>query len=395
MTNSLPNGFSGIRDNQQRGSVGQFLQDKVKSGSKLSIVSAYFTIYAYQTLKPQLDQIDNLDFLFGEPRFVKTIDTEKTDKKAYQIEDDGLHLSNRLSQRQAARDCTEWIKNNKVNIRSIKMSNLMNGKMYHVDNSGVREAVLGSSNFTLSGLGLAGDKNNIELNLVVDSDRDKIDLREWFKEIWNNDDLVKDVKQDVLDYLAQLYQDNSPEFIYFKTLYHLFEQFLLEQDSSGIADIKSQIVDTDIWKELFEFQRDGVKGVINKILAFNGCVLADSVGLGKTYEALAVIKFFELRNYRVLVLCPKKLRDNWTVYQAHVGSELNPFINDRLNYTVLSHTDLSRQTGYSGDTDLANFHWGNYDLVVIDESHNFRNDTSGHRSEDGVYIKSRYERLMS
>lgn len=394
MTNSLPHGFSGIRDNQQRGSVGQFLQDKVLSGSKLSIVSAYFTIYAYQTLKPQLDQIDSLDFLFGEPRFVKTIDKDKTDKKAYQIEDDGLRLSNRLSQKQAARDCTEWILN-KVKIKSIKKSNLMHGKMYHVDNNGIREAVLGSSNFTLSGLGLAGENNNIELNLVVDSDRDKLDLRDWFRDIWTNDELVEDVKQDVLDYLAQLYQDNSPEFIYFKTLYHLFEQFLLEQDSNGISDIKSQIVDTDIWKELFEFQRDGVKGVINKILAYNGCVLADSVGLGKTYEALAVIKYFELRNYRVLVLCPKKLRDNWTVYQAHVGSELNPFLRDRFGYTVLSHTDLSRTAGYSGDIDLANFHWGNYDLVVIDESHNFRNDTPGHRGEDGVYYKSRYERLMS
>ena len=146
---------------------------------------------------------------------------------------------------------------------------------------------------------------------------------------------------------------------------------------------------------LFEFQKDGVKGAIKKILAYNGCILADSVGLGKTFEALAVIKYFELRNQRVLVLCPKKLRENWTVYQAQNNSELNPFLRDRFNYTVLCHTDLSREDGNSGDIDLANINWGNYDLVVIDESHNFRNNTPGQRDEDGNIIrKSRYQRLM-
>ena len=207
--------------------------------------------------------------------------------------------------------------------------------------------------------------------------------------------LVEDVKSDVLTYLSQLYQDNSPEFIYYKTLYHLFEQFLEDQDKGGLVDIKSQIVDTDIWNALFEFQRDGVKGAINKILAYNGCVLADSVGLGKTYEALAVIKYFELRNERVLVLCPKKLRENWTVYLAQNNSELNPFLKDRFNYTVLAHTDLSREKGFSGDIDLASINWGNYDLIVIDESHNFRNNTPGKKDEDGNVIRrSRYQRLM-
>lgn len=385
---------SGIRDNYKRGNVGEFLKEKITDGSALSIVSAYFTIYAFEAMKDKLEMIEHLRFLFGEPRFVRALDPDKTDKKAYKIEDDGLHLSNRLEQRRVARECADWI-SRKVEIKSIKQANLMHGKMYHIDNHGVEEAILGSSNFTSSGLGLANHNNNIELNLVVDSSRDRRDLKKWFEDIWGNEDLVEDVKTDVLDYLAQLYQDNSPEFIYFKTLFHLFEQYLTDQDASGIADIKSQIVDTEIWKYLFEFQKDGAKGAINKILAYNGCILADSVGLGKTYEALAVIKYFELRNYRVLVLCPKKLRENWTVFQAHVGSELNPFPNDRFGYTVLSHTDLSRETGRSGDIDLANFNWGNYDLVVIDESHNFRNNTPGRRDEEGNIIrKSRYQRLM-
>jgi superfamily II DNA or RNA helicase len=385
---------SGIRDNYKRGSVADFLLEKIQEGSELSIVSAYFTIYAYEALKNKLDIVEHLRFLFGEPRFVKALDPDKTDKKAYKIEDDGLHLKNRLEQRRVAKECAEWI-DKKVEIRSVRQANLLHGKMYHIANGGVEEAILGSSNFTVSGLGKAAHNNNIELNLVVDSNRDRRDLKTWFEQIWHDEKLVEDVKADVLTYLAQLYQDNSPEFIYFKTLFHLFEQFLSDQDKGGLADIKSQIVDTEIWRALFEFQKDGVKGAINKILAYNGCILADSVGLGKTFEALAVIKYFELRNERVLVLCPKKLRENWTVYQAQNNSELNPFLRDRLNYTVLSHTDLSREKGKSGDIDLANINWGNYDLVVIDESHNFRNNTPGKRDEEGNLVRrSRYQRLM-
>lgn len=389
-----PTPDSGIRDNYKRGSVADFLLEKVQEGSQLSIVSAYFTIYAYEALKNKLDAIDHLRFLFGEPRFVRSLDPEKTDKKAYKIEDDGLKLGNRLEQRRVARECADWI-DKKVDIRSVRQANLMHGKMYHIANGGVEEAILGSSNFTVSGLGLANHNNNIELNLVVDSNRDRRDLKLWFEQLWNDDSLVEDVKADVLTYLAQLYQDNAPEFIYFKTLYHLFEKYLSDQEQGGLANIQSQIVDTDIWKSLFEFQKDGVKGAINKILAYNGCILADSVGLGKTYEALAVIKYFEMRNYRVLVLCPKKLRENWTVFQAHNGSDLNPFPRDRFGYSVLCHTDLSRDSGHSGDIDLANFNWGGYDLVVIDESHNFRNNTPGKRDEEGNLIRqSRYQRLM-
>jgi SNF2 family DNA or RNA helicase len=390
--NAIPE--SGIRDNYHRGTVGGFLKEKIVEGSALSIVSAYFTIYAFEALKPELSRIDSLRFLFGEPRFIKSLDPDKTDKKSYKIEDDGLHLSNRLEQRRVARECAEWI-TSKVEIRSVIQANLMHGKLYHISHNEIDEAIMGSSNFTVSGLGLGQSGNNIELNLEVDSNRDRRDLNNWFNEIWEDTTLVEDVKGEVLAYLEQLYQDNPPEFIYYKTLFHLFEQFLSDQDKSGLADIKSQIVDTEIWKTLFEFQKDGVKGAINKIQAYNGCILADSVGLGKTFEALAVIKYFELRNDRVLVLCPKKLRENWTVYQGHNNSELNLFLRDRFNYTVLSHTDLSREKGLSGDIDLSNINWGNYDLVVIDESHNFRNNTPGKRDEDGNVVRlSRYQRLM-
>lgn len=386
---------SGIRDNLERGSVGDFLKDKIQPGSKLSIVSAYFTIYAFEALKDHLLQIDSLNFLFGEPRFVRSLDPEKTDKKAFKIEDTGLKLANRHLQKRVAKECADWIRQ-KVQIKSVKQANLLHGKMYHIDNNGREKAILGSSNFTVSGLGLSDNgHNNIELNLVVDSERDRNDLKAWFDELWHNEELVEDVKEEVLRYLEQLYQNHAPEFIYFKTLFHIFEKYLAEQEQSGLLSIQSQVVDTDIWKVLFEFQKDGVKAAINKILTHNGCIIADSVGLGKTYEALAIIKYFELRNHKVLVLCPKKLRENWTIYLAHAASMLNPFVNDRFGYTVLSHTDLSRDGGRSGDIDLSTVNWGNFDLVVIDESHNFRNNTRGRRNEAGeVMRKSRYERLM-
>ena len=385
---------SGIRDNHSRGSVGDFLREKIRDGSSMSVVSAYFTIYAFDALRVELGKIDGMRFLFGEPRFIGSIDPDRTDKKAFKIEDEGLTLANRLEQKRVARDCAAWI-SGRAQIRSVRHANLLHGKMYHIAKNGIEDAILGSSNFTVRGLGLSSSNNNIELNLEVDSNRDRRDLHDWFDEIWNDNSLAEDVTQEVLHYLGQLYANHAPEFIYFKTLYHIFERFLAAQNAGGLLFQNTQIVETEIWRALFEFQKDGVKGAINKINAHNGCILADSVGLGKTFEALAVIKYFELRNHRVLVLCPKKLRENWTIYQAQNNSELNPFVRDRFAYTVLSHTDLSRESGRSGDIDLGSLNWGNYDLVVIDESHNFRNNARGQRDEQGNVIRqSRYERLM-
>ncbi len=387
---------SNIRDNRKHGSVGDFLKSKIEEGSSLSIVSAYFTIHAFQALKESLTEIKELRFLFGEPRFIKNLDPEKTDKKAYKIEgeDEGLKFDDRLKQNWVAKACAEWIRE-KVKIQSIRKSNLMHAKMYHIANNSAEDAIVGSSNFTVRGLGMSATENNIELNLEVDSNRDRTDLKTWFDEMWNDKELVEDVRDDVLLYLEQLYQNNTPEFIYYKTLYHIFERFLGEQEKSGLLAEDVELVDTVIWNTLYEFQKDAVKGAINKIRQHNGCIIADSVGLGKTFEALAVIKYFELRNNNVLVLCPKKLRDNWTVYRADNNSDLNLFFDDKFRYTVFSHTDLSRDSGESGGIKLETINWGNYDLVVIDESHNFRNNTPGNKDEEGNLIrKSRYQRLM-
>ena len=390
--------YSSIRDNHQYGNVGDYLKETIKHNSNVSIVSAYFTIYAYYQLKNELEAINNLRFLFGEPTFIKLIDPDKKNLKNYQIEDDNLviPLENRLNQKSIALECSAWIKD-KVEIRSMVKPNFLHGKLYHVAQaSGIEKAIVGSSNFTVNGLGLSGNRN-IELNVIIDSDRDRHDLKRWFNDLWNdNTGLVEDVKEEVLKYLSQLYAENEPEFIYFKTLFHIFENFLDDQQRGGLLDERTGFFDSEIWNTLYDFQKDGVKGAINKILKHNGCIIADSVGLGKTYEALAVIKYFELLNARVLVLCPKRLSRNWTIYQAVQNNALNPFSKDRFNYTVLYHTDMGRVSGKSdaNSIELENFNWGAYDLVVIDESHNFKGNPREKTKEDGTIQMNRAKWLM-
>jgi superfamily II DNA or RNA helicase len=383
--------FSGIRDNYIHGSTGDFIIQSLVPESKLSFVSAYFTIHAYNALRKELESIESLRFLFGEPRFVRSLDRENKQSRIYNLTEQGLFLGNQLFQRRLAKDCADWI-SRKVEVRSITRSSFLHGKLYHVQDGKVAHAMVGSSNFTIPGLGLHPKGNNIELNLVVTDDRDRNALLTWFNTLWNDTHLVEDVKETVLKELARLYENQSPQFIYYLTLFNIFREFL-----EGTRDIdeslrRTAIPDTRIWQTLFAFQKDGAKAAINKILACNGCILADSVGLGKTFTALAVIKFFELRNERVLVLCPKKLRRNWTVYRSN--SSLNPFLPDRFRYDVLSHTDLSRVQGDVDGIDLATLNWGNYDLLVIDESHNFRNNALARQRPGEEPRQSRYQRLM-
>ena len=383
-----------IRDNHDRGTVGDFLKANIEDGSSLSVVSAYFTIHAFEALKEYLWEIDGLRFLFGEPDFIKNLDARNTDPKAFKIEDEGLQLDKPLQQRPIAQECADWIKD-KVEIKSTRQSNLLHGKMYHIANNGVEKAIMGSSNFTVQGLGLGQSNNNIELNLEVEDDQDRQDLKAWFDDVWNDDERVEDVKKKVIDRLEKLGDDQAPEFIYYKTLYELFRDELETRMNNEQKLEDTHLYDTKIWDTLYAFQQDGVKSVIARLLRHNGCILADSVGLGKTYTALAVIKFFELRNDRVLVLCPKKLRENWALYPVHYSQLNNPFEEDKFGYSLLSHTDLSRYSGDADGTDLAGFNWSNFDLVVIDESHNFRNDTKPERDDAGNITRhSRYTRLL-
>ncbi|MDT8391637.1 MAG: helicase-related protein [Lentisphaeria bacterium] len=382
---------SAIWDNRARGAAGDFLRARLSDDSEFSSVSAYFTIYAYARLRSHLENLSGFRFLFGEPRFV--LDPEQDQAKAFDFEEGQLKLRGRLQQKQIARDCADWIKR-KAEIRSITQAGLLHGKMYHVKQpNGLEHALVGSSNFTVRGLGFS-DQPNIELNLELNDRRDIQDLLCWFDELWTDAKLTKDVKQDVLDYLERLYSDTSPEFIYYLTLFHVFKKFLEDQSRAGLLEQETGFFETKVWNTLFEFQKHGATGAINKILQHNGCIIADSVGLGKTFEALAVIKYFELLNNRVLVMCPKKLFNNWSLYKNNDCR--NILADDKLRYDIVCHTDMSRHNGGVNDDglDLENLNWGNYDLLVIDESHNFRNDAYGKTEEDGTHRPTRYERVM-
>lgn len=384
---------TGIRDNRGRGSAADFVRERVGSGSKLSIVSAYFTSSAYACLRDNLDSAASTRLLFGEPRFLSIVESESLVPPAFQLAENGLALVDQLRQRRTAQQCANWIRRS-VEIRSVRTLGLLHGKMVHVHDGAREHALLGSSNFTVNGLGL-GQRPNIELNLVVDSDRDRADLLSWFDELWSDEELTSDVKNEVLQRLEQLGVHNSPEFIYRLTLYHLFTEYLADRAEIDHLETPA-FTETAVWQMLYPFQQDGARAVLGKLKRFGGCVLADSVGLGKTLTALAVIKWHELRNDRVLVLCPKKLRENWTEYLSSNNSDLNPLRQDRLSYTVLSHTDLGRTNGRVGDIDLGRLNWGEFDLVVIDESHAFRNAAGGryHKLLEDVIRAGRPTRVL-
>lgn len=378
---------SGIRDNRSRGVAGDFLRDHLEEQAELSVVSAYFTISAYDALQEELERVGRMRFLYGDPDHLRALGRAGRPARAFGLTEEGLAPVRQLPQRAVARRCADWIRR-KAEIRSVN-DVLLHGKMYHVIGSRAH-ALIGSSNFTLPGLGLA-ERRNVELNLVVDSDRDRDDLLAWFEEWWGDGNRTHDVKDRVLKELEQLHRNHSPQFIYDLTLFHLFGAELAAVGTDEDLERRG-LARTAIWGSLFEFQREAAKIVIDRVKRLNGCILADSVGLGKTYTALAVIKYFELQNERVLVLCPKKLMRNWRSFRAN--STVNPFTDDRLGYDVLFHTDLSRDSGWSGDQDLATVDWGNYHLVVIDESHNFRNNTRGAQVDGEPRRKSRYEKLM-
>ena len=390
----LSAGVDAIVDNRKR-KVGEFLRSSIEAGSNLSVVSAYFTIYAYEALREALEKAGRMRFLYGEPTATGTPDPPGCDEgKSFRLnEDGGMELRHALAQKALARACAAWIKQ-QVDIRTIKRANFLHGKLYHIARGNETVALAGSSNFTLRGLGF-GATPNIEINLQVRNGADRAALLAWFDDLWRDEDLTRDAKDDVLAALNRLGRSNAPEFVYYKTLFHVFEGWLerhIERDGM-LHDV--HVHDTEIWKALYAFQRDGATSAINRLLRHNGCIVADSVGLGKTWTALAVIKFFELRNERVLVLCPKRLEDNWVRYTSWAASRNNPFEKDRLNYSVRAHTDLSRYEGWAGAVDLAQFNWSTFDLIVIDESHNFRNEGHDRWDDDGNLVRrSRYNRLL-
>lgn len=368
------------------------LKEELNKGSKLSVISAYFTIYAYAELKKELSKIDNMRFIFTEPTFVHK-DQElireyyiaRNPEKKMSGNEFEIKLRNEMKQAAIAKECAQWLEK-KAEIKSLRQANPAQPRLVYIENPEDNVSINGTVDFTSDGLGIT-PSNRLDSNMCLYGKDYTISFLQTFNELWEDDTAVQDVKDKVLEQMRILYKENTPEFIYFVTLYNIFNNYLDELTEDNIVKSRTGFKETLVWNKLYKFQKDGVMGAIDKIEKYNGCIIADSVGLGKTFTALAVIKYYELRNDRVLVIVPKKLRENWTVYT--MNDKRNIFSGDRFNYDVLNHTDLSRTSGYSGEINLATLNWSNYDLVVIDESHNFRNNPP---------VKgriTRYERFMN
>jgi SNF2 family DNA or RNA helicase len=385
--------------------VADDLKSRLSANSKVSIAAASFSIYAFEVLKEQLENIEELRFIFTSPAFVK--DKVKKEMREFYIpklsrerdlygSDFEIKLRNQLSQKAIAKECADWIRK-KVKFKSNSSSENMGGFLAVTDTQNY--VYLPFNEFTTTGLGCERGDNVYSMVNVLPSPCAEPYLK-IFNEQWNNDKKFSDVTNTVLDYIETVYNENAPEYIYFITLYNIFNEFLEDISEDVLPNERNGFKESEIWSKLFNFQKDAALAIINKLEKYNGCILADSVGLGKTFTALAVIKYYENRNKSVLVLCPKKLNNNWQTFRANYKE--NPIAKDRLRYDVLFHTDLSRDSGLSNGLDLEHINWGNYDLIVIDESHNFRNggnvsdddDADGTDGDSGKK-ENRYQRLMN
>jgi SNF2 family DNA or RNA helicase len=378
--------------------LGDEMRQNLRHGSKLRIAASCFSIYAYEALKAELKKVESVQFIFTTPTFVPSEVTDKIRKErreffipktaressVYGTEFE-IQLRNKLNQKAIARECAAWVRK-KAKFKSNTTKSAMQ-QFIHLNDAGSTKAYMPISGFTAPDLGY--QKGDAVSNFVTEFDELTHTgmYLQLFNEIWNDDDKVQDVTESICTYIESVYQENSPERIYFLMLYNIFHDFLDEVDEDVLPNDLTGYKDSLVWNKLFNYQKDAATGIINKLETHNGCILADSVGLGKTFTALAVVKYYELRNRAVLVLCPKKLADNWRNYNTNLKT--NIFAGDRFNYDVLCHTDLSRTSGESFGIPLNRINWGNYDLVVIDESHNFRNNDVFKDRE------TRYQKLMN
>jgi superfamily II DNA or RNA helicase len=381
--------------NNKTEKAGDELKKDLRDGGKLRVAAAIFSIYGFESLKQELKSIDELRFIFTDPTFVET-DKQNREQRLFEIHANNrkkaisgtefeINLKNQMKGRAIARECRKWIEE-KVKIKTNTSKRYIQPQ-FIVDNREEKLVYQGIDEFSSAGFGYESD--NAILRNVVKYDQYELaeEFIRSFDEVWNDPNALKDITDEVAEYISNLYKENSPEFIYYLTLYNIFDEFLEDVTEDELPNERTGFKESLIWNKMYDFQKDAVLGIINKLERYNGCILADSVGLGKTFTALGVIKYYQERNKSILVLCPKKLGDNWQTFLTNY--EDNQLYRDRFNYDVLYHTDLSRKSGFTNAIDLSRVNWGNYDLVVIDESHNFRNNDP---HNDHV---TRYQRLLN
>ncbi len=381
-------------DNKTR-KVGEDLAKSIAKDARLRISANAFSIYGFESLKKQLKQVDSFQFIYSTPTFLKDAKEQKQ-KRQFSIQfpaeravagtEFEINLKNELKGRAVAKETQRWIEQ-KARFKTNTSSRYIQPQtiIEYPDNAFFYNGI---DEFSSAGLGFESDNSMLRQIIKVPDQATAKQAIQQFDDVWNDTDALDDVTEEVSEFIANLYKENSPSYIYYLTLFKIFDEFLEDIDENELANEKTGFKESKVWNSLYDFQRDAVLGIINKLERHNGCILADSVGLGKTFSALGVIKYYQERNSSVLVLCPKKLGDNWQTFLNNYDD--NPLVEDRFNYDVLYHTDLQRESGHSNSIDLSRVNWGNYDLVVIDESHNFRNNNPSKGDKE-----TRYQRLLN
>ncbi|MDU5262300.1 MAG: SNF2-related protein, partial [Clostridium celatum] len=369
--------------NNQNKLLGDDIKKELNNGGKLKVAASCFSIYAFDALKEQLNDIEEFKFIFSSPTFIeeKIADKIKKESREFYIPHEvrenllygtpfELKLKNKLTQKAIAKECAEWIKK-KVKFKSnITNSSMPNFITINKENEAI--TYMPVNTFTTSELGYEKDNSIFQAITKINENSTSSMFLKQFDDMWNDPYKFEDVTEKIIEYISSAYKENSPQFIYFIILYNIFSEFLDDLSEDFMPNDLTGFKDTIIWNKLYNYQKDAAIGVINKLEKYNGCILADSVGLGKTFTALAVMKYYDLKNKSILVLCPKKLGDNWNRYVGQ--KKTNIFYKDKIRFDVLYHTDLGRKSGKSNGHKLEEIYWENYDVIVIDESHNFRID---------------------
>lgn len=384
--------------NNQDRLLGDDLKKSIQRGSKVRIAATCFSIYAFDVLKEELKNVEDLKFIFSSPAFIedKVADQIRKEKREFYIPKEAredclygtqleVQLRNKLIQKAVAKECAEWIRKKgsfKSNITSATMPNFIS-----VQNGKSNDIYMPINGFTTTDLGYEHENALFQSIMKIDEVSYTQTIMNEFNRLWEDEQKVEHVTEQIVEYIATAYQENSPEYIYFVILYNIFSEFLEDLSENYMPNELTGFTKSIIWNKLYNFQKDGVRGIINKLEKYNGCILADSVGLGKTFSALAVMQYYSRKNRSILVLCPKKLASNWNSYRGNTKTNL--FYKDAIRFDVLHHTDLSRKSGKSNGINLAEIHWEGYDLIVIDESHNFRNNFAFKNKE------TRYQFLLN